>query len=290
MMIEKIDGSTRLCGVIGNPIAHTFSPLIHNTIAGKCGQNLVYTAFNVKDNLDLAIKGAYDLNILGMNVTVPYKSAVIKSLVSIDKAAEIIGAVNTLVRTEGGYKGYNTDYIGLQRAMLEDNIKVEDKPVILFGAGGAARAAAYLAGSLRAKELFIVNRTKHRAVELGNDISKLFDKLSVKALNYDELSNIPEQKYTAIQTTNVGMWPDTDKVVFDNKKIYGMIDMAVDIIFNPEETMFMKNVKNNGGIAVNGLKMLLYQGISAYELWNDIDVPENVVNQVYELLKKEFEH
>ena len=83
-MIEKIDGSTRLCGVIGNPIAHTFSPLIHNTIAGKSGDNLVYTAFNVKENLDAAIKGAYALNILGMNITVPYKSEVMKSLVDID--------------------------------------------------------------------------------------------------------------------------------------------------------------------------------------------------------------
>lgn len=289
-MIEKIDGSTRLCGVIGNPIAHTFSPLIHNAVAGKCNHNLVYTAFNVKEDLDSAIKGAYALNVLGLNITVPYKSEVIKSLLELDEAAKTIGAVNTLVRTEGGYKGYNTDYLGLKRAMAEDGIPVKDRPVILFGAGGAARAAAYLAGSLKARELYIVNRTKLRAEKLGMDISELFKDLTVKAFTYDELSQLPKQKYTAIQTTNVGMWPDTDKAALTDDSIYKMLDFAIDIIFNPEETKFMRNVRRNGGVAVNGLKMLLYQGIAAYELWNEVKVPKEVIEEVYELLKKEFEH
>ena len=289
-MIEKIDGSTRLCGVIGNPIAHTFSPLIHNTIAGKSGDNLVYTAFNVKENLDAAIKGAYALNILGMNITVPYKSEVMKSLVDIDEAAKTIGAVNTLVRTDGGYKGYNTDYLGLKRAMEDDGIHIKSKPVLLFGAGGAARAAAYLTGSLEAKELYIINRTKEKGQVLAEDIKEIFAGFKVSVLDYSELDRLPKQKYTAIQTTNVGMWPDTDKCVLNDNNVYEMIDMAVDIIFNPEETVFMKKVKNNGGIAVNGLKMLLYQGIIAYELWNDTNVSASLAEEIYELMKKEFIH
>lgn len=290
IMIEKIDGSTRLCGVVGNPIAHTFSPLIHNTIAGKMGHNLVYVAFNVKEDLDAAIKGAKALNVLGMNITVPYKSKVMDSLVETDEAAKTIGAVNTLVSAEGGYKGYNTDYLGLKRAMAEDNIIIENKPVILFGAGGAARAAAYLVGTLNASKLFIVNRTLDNAQVLKNDMQQLFPQLEITALSYDDLNSIPKDKYTAIQTTNVGMWPNTDAAVTENEKIYKMIDMAVDIIFNPEETKFMKNVKDNGGIAVNGLKMLLYQGIIAYELWNNVKVSDELAKEVYELLKKEFEH
>lgn len=289
-MIEKITGTTRLCGVIGNPIAHTFSPLIHNTLAGKCGQNLVYVPFHVRENLDCAVKGSYSLNVLGMNVTVPYKSEVIKSLVDIDDAAQIIGAVNTLVRIEGGYKGYNTDYLGLKRAANEDGIVIKNKPVILFGAGGAARAAAYLAGSMEAKELYIVNRTKDKAQCLADEISGLFSSLCINVLGSDEVYKLPDQKYTAIQTTNVGMWPNVGESVINDDKVFKMIDQAVDIIFNPEETKFMSKVRENGGFAVNGLKMLLYQAIIAYELWNDISVPDEYSGEIYELLKKEFEH
>jgi len=289
-MIEKITGTTRLCGVIGNPISHTFSPLIHNTLAGKCGQNLVYVPFHVQENLDAAIKGAYALDILGMNVTVPYKSEVMKSLVEIDDAAKTIGAVNTLVRTCGGYKGYNTDYLGLKRAIKEDGIVIKDKPVILFGAGGAARAVAYLVGSLGAKEFYIVNRTREKAQVLANEIKGLFPSLPVTVLENSEVFGLPNQKYTAIQTTNVGMWPNTGEAVLNDNSVYKMIDQAVDIIFNPEETEFMRRVRENGQFAVNGLKMLLYQAIIAYELWNDISVPDEYAKEIYVLLKKEFEH
>lgn len=288
-MIEKITGTTRLCGVIGNPIAHTFSPLIHNTLASECGQNLVYVPLNVKENLDAAIKGAYALNVLGMNITVPYKSEVIKSLADIDEAAKTIGAVNTLVRTDGGYKGYNTDYLGLKRAMESDNIHITDKSVIVFGAGGAARAVTYLAGTLKAKELYIVNRTKEKAKLLAEDISSLFKEMKVFSLGNDELAKLPKQKYTAIQTTNVGMWPNVDEAVIDCKEVYEMIEEAVDIIFNPNETKFMRNVRDRGGYAVNGLKMLLYQAVIAYELWNDIHVKDSLCEVIYELLQKEFE-
>lgn len=288
-MIDKITGTTRLCGVMGNPIAHTFSPIIHNTLAEKCGQNLVYVPFHVKQNVDEAVRGAYALNLLGMNVTVPYKSDVMKSLVEIDSAAKTIGAVNTLVRVDGGFKGYNTDYLGLKRAMESDNIQITNKNVIIFGAGGAARAVAYLVGSLKAKQLFIVNRTIEKAEAIADDIRKLFPDTEVKVLSNRDTDKLPRKKYTAIQTTNVGMWPNTDEAVLTDEIIYEMIEQAVDIIFNPEETKFMKNVRLCGGFAVNGLKMLLYQAVIAYELWNNIDVPDSLCNEIYALLKKEFQ-
>ena len=110
----EITGTTRTCGLIGNPVEHTLSPVIHNTLAESLGHNLVYVPFLVQpDKLDEAVKGAEALNLLGLNVTVPYKSDVIKSLAEIDSLAKNIGAVNTLVRVEDGYKGYNTDMEGL---------------------------------------------------------------------------------------------------------------------------------------------------------------------------------
>ena len=127
-----LDGYTRTCGLIGNPVEHTLSPLIHNYLAQKTGQNLAYVPFLVENGrLEDAVKGAFALNLLGLNVTVPYKSDVIPFLEEVDDLAGRIGAVNTLVRTENGYKGYNTDMPGLYRAMQSDKVKIsgeKDKP------------------------------------------------------------------------------------------------------------------------------------------------------------------
>ena len=120
-----IDGHTRVCGVIGNPVEHTMSPAIHNALADKLSHNLVYVPFHVETGeVAAAVKGAYALNVLGMNVTVPHKKEVMEGIVEIDALAEKIGAVNTLVRTEGGFKGYNTDMPGLYRAMCSENIRM----------------------------------------------------------------------------------------------------------------------------------------------------------------------
>ena len=128
-MIE-INGKTRTCGIIGNPVEHTMSPVIHNTLSQIMGINMAYVPFHVKDGqLEAAVKGAYGLNILGMNVTVPYKSDVVAQLAEIDPLAEKIGAVNTLVRTEGGYKGYNTDMTGLLRAIKNDGNTPKPIPI-----------------------------------------------------------------------------------------------------------------------------------------------------------------
>ena len=152
----EINGKTYTCGLIGNPVEHTMSPVIHNTLAQKMNLNMVYVPFLVQQDLAAGVKGAYALNIQGLNVTVPYKSDVIEHLVSIDELAKSIGAVNTLVKTEGGYKGYNTDMTGLYRAMTSYGIKIEGEEIILLGAGGAARAVAYVCVFYKAKKVYPV--------------------------------------------------------------------------------------------------------------------------------------
>ena len=173
--MEMINGKTRTCGLIGNPVEHTMSPAIHNTLAEKCGHNLVYVPFFVEERqVADAVKGAYALNILGLNVTVPYKSEVIKSLVEVDELAAKIGAVNTLVRTQGGYKGYNTDMSGLQRAMESEGIRIEGEEIILLGAGGASRAVAYLCASKKASKVYMLNRTFDKAKKVAEEVNKAF--------------------------------------------------------------------------------------------------------------------
>ena len=150
----EINGYTRVCGVIGNPVEHTMSPAIHNTLAREMGENLVYVPFHVPaGQAGEAVKGAFALNLLGINVTVPYKSEVIPFLEEIDPLAEQIGAVNTLVRKEKGFKGYNTDMPGLYRAMEEDGVTLQGEKVLILGAGGVARAVAILAAEKGANRL-----------------------------------------------------------------------------------------------------------------------------------------
>lgn len=284
----KTDGRTRTCGLIGNPVEHTLSPVIHNTLAEEFGHNLVYVPFKVEaEHVEEAVKGAYALNILGCNVTVPHKSAVLPFLKDIDPLAERIGAVNTLVRTEGGFKGYNTDLPGLYRAMVSDGVQIAGEQILLLGAGGVARAAAMLMAEKGARRIVLINRTLEKAQTVAEEIRQIYPGVLVEAAGLSELSRFKEKKaYLAIQATNLGMYPKTEETLIQDPDFYQAIHTGYDMIFNPADTRFMQLVRAQGGRAYNGLKMLLYQGIIAYELWNQVSVNDSLAEQIYEKMKQ----
>lgn len=283
----EINGYTRLCGLIGNPVEHTLSPMIHNALAQKLGHNLVYVPFHVeKGYLNDAVKGGFGLNILGMNVTVPYKSDVIDCLSEIDELAKKIGAVNTLVRAGEGYKGYNTDILGLYRAMCSERIVLEGQKVILLGAGGAARAVAFLCVQKGAETVYLLNRSIEKAQAVAEEVNGAFGRTCVVPMILADYDKLPREKMLAIQGTSVGLHPDSDNVVIEDKAFYERVHTGYDLIYKPAETKFMKLVKENGGDAYNGLKMLLYQGIIAYELWNETTVSEEIAEEIYCMLKE----
>lgn len=278
-----LNGHTRTCGLIGNPVEHTLSPLIHNYLAKKTDVNLAYVPFLVETGLlEDAIKGAWALNLLGMNVTVPYKSDVIPFLKDIDPMAKQIGAVNTLVRMEDGYKGYNTDNPGLYRAMCSDGVKIEGESVLILGAGGVARAVAMLLAQKGAGKVIILNRTVEKAQRIAEEVNTIIGTNLVEVRALEAFASLPEdQQYLAIQATSVGMYPNVDDVVIDDDAFYQKIHTGYDLIFNPSETKFMKLVKKQGGKAYNGAKMLLYQGVIAYELWTGVEVSEELAKGAY---------
>lgn len=287
--IMEINGKTRICGLIGNPVEHTLSPMIHNTLAGLLGHNLVYVPFPVEEGrVTQAVAGADALNLLGLNVTVPYKSEVIESLKEIDELAQNIGAVNTLVRTEGGYKGYNTDMEGLYRAMISDGIRIKDETVILLGAGGAARAVAYLCAVKGAKQVYMLNRTLDKAQTVAGEVNRAVGRAVIHPMAIEDHAMLPEGKYLTIQGTSVGLAPHADDVVIADDAFYEKVGTGFDLIYRPWETKFMRLTRAHGGQAYNGLKMLLYQGIIAYELWNDVKVSEEEAQVVYERLREQF--
>ncbi len=287
-MIEAVNGETRLCGLIGSPVAHTLSPVIHNGLAAVLGHNLVYVPFLVQKDLKSAVLGAFDLNILGVNVTVPYKKEVMAYLAGVDENAGRIGAVNTLVRTENGYKGYNTDYLGLKRAMESEGIFVKGRDVVVLGAGGAANAAVYMCAQSGAGRIYILNRTKKRAEELAGRVKEFFPDVELTALETGQYEKLPKESLIALQTTSVGLHPNADQAVITEEAFYKRIAQAMDIVYNPAHTRFMQLVEAQGGFACGGLKMLLYQAVTAYELWNKVSIDEAVCRQVSELLEKQL--
>ncbi len=279
----KIDGYTRTCGLIGNPVEHTMSPAIHNTLAEELSEKLVYVPFRVpEDKLGEAVEGAFALNLLGCNVTVPYKSRVIPFLKEIDPLARDIGAVNTLVRVEDGFKGYNTDMPGLYRAMCGDGVRLEGEKALILGAGGVARAVAMLLSVHGASQIVILNRTVEKAERLAEEINTLSGRQLAEAMALTDYGALPRgEKYLAIQATNLGMFPRVEEAVIEDRAFYEKIHTGYDLIFNPSRTKFMSLVEEMGGRAFNGLRMLLYQGIIAYELWTGVKVDEELAGKAY---------
>lgn len=280
----EVNGKTKVMGLIGNPVEHTLSPVIHNTIAKSMDENMVYAAFPVAEDIEAAIKGAYALGIQGMNVTVPYKSDVIPFLAEVDREAEIIGAVNTLVRTEKGYKGYNTDLPGLYRAILREGIEVKGSRVIIVGAGGAARAAAFMCAFNGAENVVILNRTVEKAVRIVEEVKEKTGFTAMEAKSIHEYDSVVGGGYLVLQATKVGLYPKTEESPITDEPFFKKAAVVYDLIYTPQETLFMRLAKGQGVAAYNGLKMLLYQGVAAYEMWNQVSVPEEVVEKAYQAL------
>ena len=284
----NIDGKTRLIGLIGNPVEHTLSPVIHNGISEVMDINSVYMPFKVeKDGLIQAVKGAYALNILGMNVTVPYKNQVMEAIVEVDDAAKKIGAVNTLVRVDAlhGYKGYNTDMLGLRRQINEDGIVLKDQTVVILGAGGAAKAVVYMCLLEGAKKIYLLNRTLQKAEEIAKEMNEA-ESPKIIPMELSKYRDISEKELIVFQATSIGLSPNIDDVVIEDENFYQKVKIGVDLIYNPAETKFMQLVKKAGGQAFNALKMLLYQGVIAYELWHNLKVPQNIIDDIYVELKR----
>ncbi len=367
-----VTGNAKVCGVIGNPVGHSLSPLMHNEIAQALGLDYIYVPCPVAEGVaGDAVRGAYALGFEGLNVTVPYKQQVIPFLAETDESVRCIGACNTLVRLPEketdtapdekgfkGYKGYNTDAEGLFRTMQEQEMEIRGRDCLLIGAGGAARAAAYLMVREGAASVTILNRSPDKAEALAEDIRRMAEQMEwrgdslergtripdkaslergkqpqgdaalrqgkqpqmsaalergkqpqgdaaleqgkkpqgdvltgreivVSAFPLDQWRRLPGSSYLAVQTTSVGMYPHTDAAPIEDAEFYRKIAQAVDIIYTPSETRFMKYVKQAGGRVCGGLDMLIYQGVAALELWNPgVEVPREVVDRVRRVMEE----
>jgi len=281
MKNKTISGETQVCGVIGDPIEHTMSPVMHNAAFSELGLDYVYVAFRVKsEELAGAIEGMRALNIRGLNVTIPHKVSIIPLLDSLDPLAEKLDAVNTVVNRDGLLKGYNTDASGFLQALLNKGVTPEGKNAVILGAGGAARAISFVLAERKAN-LLILNRLEEMdwAEELARKISSVFGQ-EVRALELQEanLRTALSKAELLVNATSVGMSPNTNLTPVPARLLRP--DLVIfDIVYNPIKTKLTTEASLAGCETVMGLDMLVWQGALAFEMWTGKKAPVDLMKK-----------
>ncbi len=255
-----IDRQTQIYGVIGYPLGHTLSPVMHNAAFKVHGLNAVYLSFETRD-LSGALAGMRALGIRGMSVTIPHKTAVIPMLDEVDDLAKKIGAVNTIINQEGRLLGTNTDALGAFRA-LKEKTQLTGKTGLIVGAGGASRAIGFLLKE-QGVRLTLANRSREKGEALA-------DSLDCPFLPLKEISKVESD--LLVQTTPVGMVPHEDQCLLGPESLKkGMIVM--DVIYNPLETRLIRMARDQGCTPINGLTMFIHQGAEQFRQWTGLHPP-----------------
>ncbi|MHC1589265.1 MAG: shikimate dehydrogenase [Methermicoccaceae archaeon] len=257
----------QVVAVIGHPIGHTMSPVMHNAAFEAAGIDGAYLAFDVlAGELEKAIKGAQALGFLGLNITIPHKIAALEYCEP-DTLATDIGAVNTIVFREGAH-GYNTDALGALQSLKRAKVRVENRKVLVLGAGGAARAIAH-ALVHEGASVVVANRTRERAEELCEHIR-------AEGAGLEGIASLVQDCDVLINATSVGMgkseslvrgeWLHEGQVVFD-------------IVYSPPRTQLLKVAEDAGAKTIDGVAMLVHQGAEAFRLWTGVEAPVDVMEE-----------
>jgi len=264
----KITGHTKIIGVIGDPVEHSRSPQMHNAAIQELAIDYVYVPFHVRpESLKEAVDGFKALNVVGINVTLPHKKAVLLLMDSISKEAEFIGAVNTMVFKDGKVEGHNTDARGFVASLWEEGLyDIKDKNVVVLGAGGGAQAVVVGLALEGAKRIIIANRTLDKAQQLGRDLSKKTG-VEIKGISLDDnlLPVYLSESQILVSTITAGM--DTTIPLAINPEWLHKGLVVCDIVYTPHVTNLLKAAAEKGLKTVGGLGMLVHQGAISFQLW-----------------------
>ena len=278
-MEKRITGHTELIGLMAYPIRHSSSPAMHNEAFRTLGYDYAYLAFEVdNDSLEDAVKGLRALKLRGSNVSMPNKTVIHKYLDEVSPAAQLCGAVNTVVNDNGKLVGHITDGIGYMQSLKEEGIDVIGKKMTIVGAGGAATAIEIQAALDGVKEISIFNiRDKfwYNAVET---VKKINENTSCKAKLYDlayldKLKEEIEDSYIFVNATGMGMKPLEGQTYIPDKSFFRPDLIVTDVVYSPRETEMLRMAKEVGCKTMNGLGMMLFQGSAAFELWTGEPMP-----------------
>lgn len=287
-MKTEITGHTRLVGLFATPIRHSVSPMIHNKAFETLGIDAVYLAFDLGEkDLSTAIASIKSLDMLGANLSMPHKMAAVPMMDELSEAAQLIGAVNTILHQDGKLIGHNTDGIGFMSSLKVKGIEVLQKKITVIGAGGAATAIIVQAALDGVKEIAVFNRKDDFFQKIQNKLAVISKKTGCDIQLYDladqkQLAQEVAESRLLVNATGVGMSPQLAATPIEDFSIIHS-DLAVyDVIYTPRETRFLKQAKERGVVTSNGLGMLLYQGAAAFELWTGQKMPIEVVQPIIE--------
>ena len=273
---------SELYGLIGEKLSHSVSPQIHSMVFNKLNMKGYYHLFEFKSkDLKVAMAGFNVVKPRGINVTIPYKIKVMELLDEVSIEAKAIGAVNTLKFEENKTIGYNTDYFGIGMLFNKYDIEVKNKKATILGNGGVAVTMVQYLLNNGITEITVVTRNISRLKE-----NSKFN--GCKLISYNEIQGLKESDIV-VNCTPLGMYPNLDNSPIE-KKYIGKFGTAVDMIYNPKKTLFLKNAEEMGLKAVNGLYMLVGQAIAAQEIWNDIKIPKIIIDEIYDELEKGVEN
>ena len=285
-----ISGKTKLTGFFAKPASHSLSPLMHNLAFSHWGIDAVYLAFEVdQTNLRQAVESIRTLDMLGVNVSMPNKTAVLAYLDQLSPEAELIGAVNTIVHQEQRLIGYNTDGMGFVRSVNETGHPIKNQKIVVLGAGGAAKAIVVQIALEGAQEITIYKRLNATFLPLKEYFVKVSEKTGcpIRLHDYADESQLAldlSQANLLINATDIGMGSKKDQLPIADVKLLHSQLAVFDLIYSPSETRLIQEAKKMGIKAYNGLGMLIHQGAIAFELWTHREMP---VQNIREQLEQE---
>ncbi|MDZ8222098.1 shikimate dehydrogenase [Nostoc sp. ChiVER01] len=279
-----ITGKTKLLGVIGYPVEHSLSPVMHNAALAHLGLDYVYLPFPIApENLEIAIAGFAAIDIVGFSVTIPHKQAIMPLLSEITPIAQAIGAVNTVSRQNNQWVGTNTDIEGFI-APLQTTYKQDwsQKVAVILGNGGAARAVVAGCHQLGFAKIHVVGRNVQRLQEFGNSWNNSPISENLQVHQWEELPKLIPQANLLVNTTPIGMYPKVNESPLSVEEIANLPKGAIayDLIYIPKPTQFLEQAEKQGAIAIDGLEMLVQQGVAALKIWLQQEtVPVEVMRQ-----------
>jgi shikimate dehydrogenase len=278
--MKEIDAKTRICVLLGDPVEHSFSPLIHNAGFKALGANFVYVACLVKD-LEHAIKGIRALHIRGASITIPHKIKAVTYMDKLDDLAQKIGSINTIVNDAGTLTGYNSDGMGALKAFKERGIDLNGKSVVILGSGGVARAIAFsllMTGKLN--RLQVLGIVEDEMNLLVSDLKKTGGaEIHGTLLTEDILRNTLELSDILINCTPMGMYPKTKESPVPSSLLRP--ELAVfDVVYNPPQTALLSDAQKAGCMIISGLEMFINQAIVQFEIWTGEEAPVDAMRNV----------
>lgn len=285
-MTERITGATKLIGLLGTPISHSLSPKMHNEAFAKLGLDYVYLAFDVgNQQLPEVVEGFRQLNIRGFNVTMPNKTLVCKYLDQLSPAAELAGAVNTVVNDNGMLTGHITDGTGYMRALKEAEINIIGNKMTIAGAGGAGTAICIQAALDGVKEISIFNQKDEYFSRAEETVKKIREKTdcNVQLFDINDTLRLREEiAGSAIFTnsTSIGMKPYEGKSIIPDISMLHADLVVSDVVYIPKKSRLLEMAEEKGCQTINGLGMMLWQGAKAFEIWTGQDMPVEYIKDL----------